>query len=764
MKKIANCEIRNLFSTFSLRVARSDKLGLAIVAGRRHFLAEAALAVVLGSFFALSTPSLALPVDKLAVAAIDDVVAGDEGWIIAIDDVAADAGGWITAVDNVTASAGGGIAAYAAEAGGGFAAFGNVASEVGGGIAAFGKVEKELANIAVGVETSINNVTAGGGFEFDSTADDSEPIDDDISVVIIDPEKETPREDGNTIVGIGRLFDENGRELFPEDFNINNPATDPGDKTPSSDKTPTSKPDERTTEFPSNNNTPQIIDDPVDETLVVDKPDEDTAIDDTAIYPNGEPPSSDNTPTIINDLSHPFAKIADSVDNKYKNWAKVFKTNEISIEAKTNNDDIDINISRSKVNDTTFDDVIRKRVAGRGNRINIKIYDNDLFEDYEMIKGVDIAIQAIQRDKYGFINILNRGKISDVRQVIHAELENDGFIVINNRGEIWNVREYGIYAYHKGKGSITVQIKEDIKRILEEDKKYSDVYMRGGDTHILRLNQGIILDNVTLGIDGDGRIESWWDVDSGNTQTQTFEGFIDNGAYRYVLENFAPKGWQYYRVLTPIAKRLAEKVKDLTNLKVDGTPVDNFGFYVHQNSLRSSDDSVHFGFNTPVMSFIGGDLSINNNIAPNLSASLVEGMSISNSIGLDYHFDIMSFSVSPQIDLAWTRFDFDDFTGPGSTGKVSLEDGDVITSRLGLSFNGDYIYGGVNLHAPIDGKTSVNISGASIASEQDDFSVDGLLGFSYDWSENYWTYGEVFMSSRDGAEEVRANLGMRIEF
>ena len=120
----------------------------------------------------------------------------------------------------------------------------------------------------------------------------------------------------------------------------------------------------------------------------------------------------------------------------------------------------------------------------------------------------------------------------------------------------------------------------------------------------------------------------------------------------------------------------------------------------------------------------------------------------------------MGFGISPQMELAWTRFDFDNFTGPGSTGKISLEDGDITTDRLGLSFDGDYIYGGMNLCTAIDGKTSVNISGVSIASKQDDLLIDGLLGFSYDWSEDYETYGELFMD----ADEVRANLGVRIDF
>ena len=129
-------ETENLFATFASR-SRCFRRGDVFLTG-----------MVLAVLFAFSTPSFADQASEIPVA-IDDVVAGDEGWIIAIDDVAADAGGWITAIDDAAVEAGGGIAAYAAEAGGGFAAFGDVATEVGGGIAAFGKVEEEIDTLVV---------------------------------------------------------------------------------------------------------------------------------------------------------------------------------------------------------------------------------------------------------------------------------------------------------------------------------------------------------------------------------------------------------------------------------------------------------------------------------------------------------------------------------------------------------------------------------------------------------------------------------------
>ena len=375
--------------------------------------------------------------------------------------------------------------------------------------------------------------------------------------------------------------------------------------------------------------------------------------------------------------------------------------------------------------------------------------------------GISVGIRSV--DDESNITLTNNAKISDAKIGIDAFFQSTGDINIINNGEIWNVKKYGIRAVHKGSGDINVTLDEDIK-LLNTDSPIdgrSDVFMKGGTKHKLVLKPGIILDAVSFGVTSNDFLESKWDVDSGATQTKSFEGFVDNGAYRYILDHEVVEEantWSFYRELTPTAVSISNQLKDLANIRVDRDPGE--GFWAHQNSLRSSDDSVHFGFNTHAVSFMGGGLVASNSISPNLSASLVKGMSMSSSIGLDYHFDVMGFSVSPQMELAWTRFDFDDFTGPGSTGKVSLEDGDIITSRFSLLFDGDYIYGGVNLHTSIDGKTSANISGVSISSEQDGFSVDGLLGFSYDWSEDYETYGELFMH----ADEVRANLGVRIDF
>ena len=151
-----------------------------------------------------------------------------------------------------------------------------------------------------------------------------------------------------------------------------------------------------------------------------------------------------------------------------------------------------------------------------------------------------------------------------------------------------------------------------------------------------------------------------------------------------------------------------------------------------------------------------------------------EGTGVSASADLGYRFALpfggMDFEVAPQVQLTWSRVNFDDFVGPHGE-KVSLEDGDLVTGRLGLSWDGEWqgaggfgqVYGGMNLRGAMDGKTSVNVSGVSVANEQDDLSVDGRLGFSYEWDEGYAVHGEV-SALREDADEIRADVGVRIDF
>lgn len=247
------------------------------------------------------------------------------------------------------------------------------------------------------------------------------------------------------------------------------------------------------------------------------------------------------------------------------------------------------------------------------------------------------------------------------------------------------------------------------------------------------------------------------------------------------------------------------------------------------NRLRMEDSRVHFGFDLPSTSLAGGnvivgasmwqglltsDVSLSNgqgiigikSHAAALTASwrspvgfyadgrthyvrflsdvsadrlsLVqnnEGDGVSASAEAGYRFAApigkIDLYVAPQAQLVWTSVGFDNFVGRHGD-LVSLEDGDLVTGRLGLAWDGEWhaiggsghVYGGVNLRTDLDGKTSVNVSGISLSSKQKGLSVDGRLGVSYEWDESHAIYGEAVALRRDDAGEIRASFGMRVGF
>ena len=245
--------------------------------------------------------------------------------------------------------------------------------------------------------------------------------------------------------------------------------------------------------------------------------------------------------------------------------------------------------------------------------------------------------------------------------------------------------------------------------------------------------------------------------------------------------------------------------------------------------LRKEGDSVHFGFDLPVRSFMGGDVVLGAGVLQEVSVSDISSSAVDGAIGteshsaslraswwspvgfyvdgqswytrfsndismegrsliqdnegvgmgatadLGYRFAVplggMDFEVVPQMQLVWSSVGFDDFVGSRGE-RVSLEDGDLVTGRLGLSWDGEWdavggsgrVYGGMNLRGALDGRTSVNISGVSLVSKDDDLSVDGSIGVSYEWDDGYSVYGEAKAFRHGNVEEVRANLGMSIDF
>ena len=178
--------------------------------------------------------------------------------------------------------------------------------------------------------------------------------------------------------------------------------------------------------------------------------------------------------------------------------------------------------------------------------------------------------------------------------------------------------------------------------------------------------------------------------------------------------------------------------------------------------LHTESDRVRFGFDLPAQSFMGGDVVLGAGVWQGLSVSDVSSSSGKSTIGVESHAALlraswwspagfyadgqtqyvrfsrvisadgfsrlqdhegtgmsasaelgyrlavplggMDFEVVPQMRLVWSRVGFEDYvTSRG--GLISLEDGELVKGRLGLSWDGEWhdvggsgrIYGRVNL-------------------------------------------------------------------
>ena len=317
-------------------------------------------------------------------------------------------------------------------------------------------------------------------------------------------------------------------------------------------------------------------------------------------------------------------------------------------------------------------------------------------------------------------------------------------------------------------------------------------------------------------------------VENGNdVKEDSFVGEQTVGAFNYVLEYdvledlYENHVWGFVnRGLSDAAKKIAETPDEIAkNIKTP--PANNLDKQTKELGLwgKQNGSQATIGLNALAMRTMGGDMIVGTSMSQNSSTSnninvesqitaltaswerkgfyvggqtryasfasdvstdrlsVVqdnEGTGVNASADLGYRFVFpfggMDFEVAPQVQLTWSRVNFDDFVGPHGE-KVSLEDGDLVTGRLGLSWDGEWqgaggfgqVYGGMNLRGAMDGKTSVNVSGVSVANEQDDLSVDGRLGFSYEWDEGYAVHGEV-SALREDDNEIRADLGVQIDF
>ncbi|KAB2722380.1 autotransporter outer membrane beta-barrel domain-containing protein [Brucella intermedia] len=137
--------------------------------------------------------------------------------------------------------------------------------------------------------------------------------------------------------------------------------------------------------------------------------------------------------------------------------------------------------------------------------------------------------------------------------------------------------------------------------------------------------------------------------------------------------------------------------------------------------------------------------------------------------------------VTPQAQLAWSSVDFDSYTDPFGS-RVSLEDGDSLRGRLGLSIerqqsftasNGKvartHVYGIANLYGEFLDGSRVNVAGVSFDSRNERIWGGIGLGGSYNWNDDkYSVYGEgsIDTSLQNFADSytLKGTVGFKVKF
>ncbi|WP_105008077.1 autotransporter outer membrane beta-barrel domain-containing protein [Rhizobium leguminosarum] len=168
-----------------------------------------------------------------------------------------------------------------------------------------------------------------------------------------------------------------------------------------------------------------------------------------------------------------------------------------------------------------------------------------------------------------------------------------------------------------------------------------------------------------------------------------------------------------------------------------------------------------------------------------LQTSLADG-----NDGLGYGFSVEAgqkialtsqWSLTPQAQLAYSSVRFDSFTDAFGA-DVSLDDGDSLTGRLGISadFDSDWkdasgktshstVYGIANLYYDFLDGSEVDVSGTSVVSENQALWGGLGLGGSLSWAdERYAAHGEAFASTSlkdfGDSNTIGAKIGFSVKW
>lgn len=152
------------------------------------------------------------------------------------------------------------------------------------------------------------------------------------------------------------------------------------------------------------------------------------------------------------------------------------------------------------------------------------------------------------------------------------------------------------------------------------------------------------------------------------------------------------------------------------------------------------------------------------------------GLAVSGETGYRYQLG-NGFSLTPQAQLVWSRVHFDSFTDPFGA-RVSLQDGDSLRGRLGLSLDYEkawtatdgtqsrlHAYAIANLYNEFLGGSKVRVEHVSFRSRDERLWAGLGLDGTYEWSNGrYAVYGNVNLAGSTSRMSDNHSVGGIVGF
>lgn len=218
---------------------------------------------------------------------------------------------------------------------------------------------------------------------------------------------------------------------------------------------------------------------------------------------------------------------------------------------------------------------------------------------------------------------------------------------------------------------------------------------------------------------------------------------------------------------------------DISSYYGDGS-IDTSGYGVGTSLTWYGTDGIYIDGQLQTMWF-DSDLQSDTLGRSMTSGNKGRGYASSVEVGKRYMLNDEGLSLTPQIQLTYSRVDFDTFRDPYGS-EVSLQEGDNVRGRVGTSLDKEtvwvvengttsraHVYGNVDLYNEFTNGTKIKDSGVEFSTRDERQSVGVGAGGTYEWQNGrYAVYGNVNLlsASRNVGDNhtIGGTIGARVSW